>query len=42
MQTIHWENSLNKSFKYSSLVSASQSLHHHVKIVKIAKKHGGV
>jgi len=32
MQNIGRTNSLSKSFKYSPLVSASQSLHHIVKI----------
>ncbi len=39
MQNIGRTNNLAKSFKYTSLVSASQSLHH---IVKMLKKHGGV
>ena len=40
IEHIGCKNSLNKSFKYTSLVSASQSLHQYT--VKILKKHGGV
>ncbi len=34
MKAIDWKYSMNKSFKYSSLVFASQSLNHRIRIQK--------